>query len=241
MLNTKPASPAHELMSGDVVQSMVHDLRTPITVIKGNLQLLLSGLVGQMTDEQMLLLQRSVGPLEELILMTENLLQSNSLEKSGFTLKLEETDLDKLLKDTIEFYAAPFQQREMQIYRDGNTFGQKINVDSFWMKRVLNNLIWNAYKFTPDHGKVIVQVTPIDKGLELAIQDTGRGIPPEKCKTIFDKYVQAMPNRDMKFGTGLGLWICKRILELHGGSIRVESKEGEGSRFILTIPSSCIL
>ena len=98
-------------MSGDAVQSMVHDLRTPMTVIKGNLQLLLSGVVGRMSEEQQMLVQRSVGPLEDLILMTENLLQSTSLEKAEFSLKLEDTELDKLLSDTIDFYAVAFKQR----------------------------------------------------------------------------------------------------------------------------------
>src|ERR1700687_3360627 len=153
----KISSPVTHVMHQDAVQSVVHDLRTPMTVIKGNLQLLLSGVMGEMTEEQVMILQRSVGPLEDLILMTENLLQSATLEKNDLTLKLEDTDLDKLLSDTIDFYAVPFKQREMAIYRDGNTFGQKLRVDSFWMKRVLNNLIWNAYKFTPDRGKVVIR------------------------------------------------------------------------------------
>lgn len=229
------------MMNQDNVQSVVHDLRTPMTVIKGNLQLLLSGVMGQMTGEQLLLIQRSVGPLEDLILMTENLLQASTLEKSELTLKMEETDLDKLLSDTIDFYSASFKQREMRIFRDGNTFGTKLHMDAFWMKRVLNNLIWNAYKFTPDHGTVMIQVEHTDKGLDVSIKDSGRGIPADKLHSVFQKFIQASPAKDRKLGTGLGLWICKRVLELHGGSIRVESEEGKGSRFILSIPASCIL
>ena len=227
-------------MHQETVLSVIHDLRTPMTVIKGNLQLLMSGVMGQMTEEQRMLIQRSVGPLEDLILMTENLLQSAALEKSELTLKREDVDLDKLLSDTIDFYSIPFKQREMQIFRDGNTFGQRLRVDLFWMKRVLSNLIWNAYKFTPDHGKVVIQVFQRGAGLDLIIEDNGRGIPAEKLTRVFEKFVQASPN-DRKSGTGLGLWICKHVLELHGGSIRVESQEGKGSRFILTIPSTCIL
>ena|SRR5258706_8008153 len=240
MLRANQTSTSGDLMNQESVQSMVHDFRTPITVIKGNLQLLLSGVMGHMSEEQLMLIQRSVGPLEDLILMTENLLQSATLEKSELTLKLEEADLDKLLSDTIDFYAVPFKQREMMIYRDGNSFGQKLRVDTFWMKRVLNNLIWNAYKFTPDHGKVVIQVRHHNAGIDLVIEDSGRGIPADKLKNIFEKFTQASPS-DRKLGSGLGLWICKRVLELHGGSIRVESEEGHGSRFILTIPSSCIL
>lgn len=229
------------MMNQETVQSVVHDLRTPITVIKGNLQILLSGVMGQMTDEQLMLIQRSVGPLEELILLTENLLQAATLDQTEIKLKKDETDLDKLLSDTIDFYSVPFKQREMQIFRNGNTFGAKIHVDPFWMKRVLSNLIWNAYKFTPDHGQVAIEVERTAQGLEITVADTGRGIPAEKIAAIFDKFTQVTPNKDRKLGSGLGLWICKRVLELHGGSIRVESKEGDGSRFILTLPDSCLL
>jgi signal transduction histidine kinase len=211
-----------------------------MTVIKGNLQLLLSGIMGQMTEEQITLIQRSVGPLEDLILMTENLLQSTALEKRELTLNLQEIDLDKLLSDTIDFYSVPFKQREMEIFRDGNTFGKRLRVDTFWMKRVLSNLIWNAYKFTPDHGRVVIQVRLRESGLDLIIEDNGRGIPADKLRYVFEKFIQASP-KDRLLGAGLGLWICKRILELHGGAIRVESEECKGSRFILSIPSSCIL
>jgi len=228
-------------MSGDAMQSIVHDLRTPITVIKGNLQLLLSGVMGQMSPDQLLLLRRSISPLEDLILMTENLLQSATLEKDDLKLKLEETDLDKLLSDTIDFYSIPFKQREMEIRWDGNTFGTKLRVDVFWMKRVLNNLIWNAYKFTPDHGKVLIYARLNGKGLDLVVEDNGRGIPALKLHSVFEKFTQASPMTDRKLGSGLGLWICKRVLEMHGGSIRVESDEGKGSRFILSFPSSCVL
>jgi signal transduction histidine kinase len=228
-------------MTQDAVQSMVHDLRTPITVIKGNLQLLLSGVMGEMSQEQLTLIQRSVAPLEDIILMAENLLQSACLEKSELPLKFEETDLDKMLSDAIDFYAIPFKQREMAIYRDGNSLGIKLRIDAFWIKRVLNNLIWNAYKFTPDQGTVKVYVEHAPEGLNIVVQDNGRGIPKEKLATIFEKFTQASPQKDCRLGSGLGLWICKRVLELHGGSIRVDSEEGKGSRFILSIPASCIL
>ena len=228
-------------MQQDDVQSVVHDLRSPMTVIKGNLQLLLSGVMGQMTQEQLMLIQRSVGPLEDLIMLTENLLQSTALDKSDLEITLEETDIDKLIQETIDFYAPTFRQRAMELFRDGNTFGLKVKMDSFWMKRVLNNLIWNAYKFTPDQGQVSVRLERLGDGLEMAIEDTGRGISTEKITGLFQKFHQASPLKDRKIGTGLGLWICKRVLELHGGSIRVESEEGQGTRFILYFPPRCIL
>src|SRR6266700_5411722 len=104
--NALSLSPVGNMMKQDAVQSVVHDLRSPMTVIQGNLQLLLSGVMGQMTDEQLMLIQRSVDPLEDLILLTENLLQSATLEQKDLTIHQEETDLDKLLSDTIDFYSA---------------------------------------------------------------------------------------------------------------------------------------
>lgn len=234
-------SPLFEILKQETLQSVVHDLRTPMTVIKGYLQILLSGTMGQMPQEQKQLLERSVGPLEDLIKMTENLLQFSLLEKDSPDIQFVETDLDHLLAETIEFYQLPFKQREMQIYREGNTLGMKLFVDPFWTKRVLHNLIWNAYKFTPDQGKVTIHVRHQQKNLDIIVQDTGRGIPADKVDAIFEKFEQGSPTEDRKIGTGLGLWICKRVMELHGGSIRAESSEGHGSRFILSLPVSRVL
>lgn len=223
------------------MQTVVHDLRTPITVVKGYLELLMSGAMGSLPSEQMMVLQRSVGPLQEMMLLTENLLQASSLGQEDVTLMPAPTDLDHMLSETIEFYQLPFAQRKMQIYREGNTLGMTLKVDSFWVRRVLNNLIWNAYKFTPDGGKVLLHVRHSkNDGIEIIVEDTGRGIPQEKIATIFDKYEQAQ-SKDRKIGTGLGLWICKRVMELHGGSIRAESDAGSGSRFVLSFPAGAVL
>jgi two-component system NtrC family sensor kinase len=233
--------PQLNAMQNDMVQSMVHDLRTPMTVIKGYLQLLINGTMGEMRSEQIALLQRSVGPLEDLILLTDNLLQSVSLQKSQVELRLTPVDLDGLLAETIEFYQLPFQQRGMTIFRDGNTLGEKVLVDAFWFKRVLHNLVWNAYKFTPDNGQVTFHVMHKNNGLEISLQDNGRGIPEHQIDSIFNKFEQSAPEKDRKMGSGLGLWICRRVIELHGGRIYVQSHEGEGSRFSLWIPSGKIL
>jgi len=225
-----------DVMKDDMMQSVVHDLRTPITVIKGYLQLLLSGMMGEMSAEQADVLKRSVGPLEDLILMTDNLLQSMNLENGQIKLNREKTDLDKLISDALDFYQLPFQQRRMRLYRDGNTLGQTINVDPFWMKRVLQNLIWNAFKFTPDGGRVFIQVELADHGISISVNDSGRGIPADKLTHIFEKFAQASPEHDAKIGSGLGLWICNRVIELHGGKLSLTSKVGQGTRFTITLP-----
>jgi len=240
MQSSFPMNPTADLMKQEMLQTMVHDLRAPITVIKGNLLILLSGMMGQMSAEQKMLLERSVGPLEEMIQLTDNLLQASKLDQENVSLQRSRTDLDRLLTDTIEFYELPFRQRHMQIFRDGNTLGVQMNVDAFWIKRVLHNLIWNAFKYTPDSGQVALKVNHRGQGLELVIEDTGCGIPAGKLRAIFEKFGQAN-SKDRTTGTGLGLWISKKVLELHGGEIRCESQPGKGSRFILYFPPNCIL
>ena len=233
--------PLFNVMQNEMMQSVVHDLRTPITVIKGYLQLLIRGGMGDVPSDQLRLLQRSVGPLEDLILLTDNLLQSINLQKEQVPMKLVPTDVDQLLAETIEFYQLPFQQRGMRVFRDGNTLGAKVLVDVFWFKRVLHNLVWNAYKFTPDGGQVSFEVCHRDGGLEINVRDTGHGIPADRLQLIFNKFEQASPENDSKVGTGLGLWICKRIMQLHGGRISVHSVEGQGSCFSLWLPPDKVL
>ncbi len=232
-------NPQIDIFQHDSLQSVVHDLRTPMTVIKGYLQLLLAGIAGPMTEEQKKFLERSVAPLEELILMTDNLMQSINLEKSEFQLNPAVVNIDDMITDIINFYEMSFQQRHMTLTHEGHPSHAYLRTDAFWLKRVLHNLIWNAYKYTPDGGSVKVQVHPNDDGLAISIQDTGLGIPSDKLQDIFQKFKQARPS-DNKLGTGLGLWISKRVMELHGGRIRVDSAPGQGSRFTLWFPPSTV-
>src|SRR5207244_3312078 len=145
-----------------------------------------------------------------------------------------------LLAETVEFYQLPFQQRRMRIFRNGNTLGQRVFVDASWFKRALHNLIWNAYKFTSDKGQVTLEVHPLDGGLEVVVQDSGRGIPADRLESIFKKSEQVVPEKDGKIGARLGLLICKPIIGLHGGRILVQSTEGRGSRFSLLFPADKI-
>jgi len=165
MIQEQGMNPIVGLSKQELMLSVVHDLRTPMTVIKGYLQILLSGVMGELSADQMKLIRRSIGPLEDLILLTENLLQSVTLQQKVVPLKLVEIDLDQLLAETVDFYQIPFQQRGMQIYREGNTMGVRVRVDVFWFKRLMHNLIWNAFKFTPDQGQVSLHVEYKDGGL----------------------------------------------------------------------------
>jgi Amt family ammonium transporter len=149
--------------------------------------------------------------------------------------------LDALLQETIDFYGIAFKQRGMHFQRDGNTMGLTLRVDPYWLRRVLHNLIWNAYKFTPDRGSVSLQVDRNGAGVEISVQDTGSGVSEEDLVRIFNKFEQGGTEKDKERGHGLGLWICKKIVELHGGRIRAESSFGQGSRFCIILPAGAII
>jgi len=236
MIETRLQASIGEVLRQETVQSMVHDMRAPMTVLKGYLNILLSGMVGDMKEEQRRLVQQSVGPLEELILLTDNLLQAASLEERSIALTRIGTDLDLLLADVVEFYRLPFEQRKMTLSRDTDARGLTLTIDPFWIKRVLHNLVWNAYKFTPDGGDVVLRVSGTGAIVEIAVEDSGRGVPADKRPILFDKFSQCA-TKDRKFGAGLGLWICRQIMELHGGAIRVENPARGGSRFVLSFPA----
>jgi signal transduction histidine kinase len=111
-----------------------------------------------------------------------------------------------------------------------------INADERKMKQILLNLLSNAVKFTPDGGRISVVAGPIDGGVEVSVSDTGIGIAAEDCATVFEEFRQVGQQSDAKAeGTGLGLALAKKFVELHGGNIGVTSEVGKGSKFTFTL------
>jgi signal transduction histidine kinase len=115
----------------------------------------------------------------------------------------------------------------------------KIKCDPELIERVFTNLIGNALKFTPENGSVTVKLKELPESIECSVVDTGEGIPPEYVEKIFDKFQQVAGQR--RGGTGLGLTICRHLVEAHRGRVWAESKLGEGSRFIFIIPKNLTL
>ena len=171
------------LMQNDVVQSVVHDMRTPMTIIKGYLHLLLSGGMGEMRSDQMELIQRSVGPLEDLICSPITCCSPGSFCKIiSVELHLAPVTSIACSKRQSNFIACSFEQRHMRIYRNGNTLGQTILVDAFWFKRILHNLVGTLSSSLRIGGEVSFEVGDKNNGLEISVQDTGRGIPPGEAQ-----------------------------------------------------------
>ncbi len=117
------------------------------------------------------------------------------------------------------------------------TFEVRADVDAMRLEQVVNNLVENAIKFTPEGGRVVVEIADGGEEIEVGVSDTGRGIPEGEREKVFQRFNQVEREEGAGAkGTGLGLTIAKQLVEMHGGRIWVESEEGRGSRFALTLP-----
>jgi PAS domain S-box-containing protein len=227
---------AHGVKS-DFVASMSHELRTPLNVIIGYADLLADHMFGDLGPEQAETVRRISEQGRELLEMVNTTLDLSRLDSGRVPLALEEVDLVGLLAE-IELEAQlvpknPALAVSWQVAADL----APLWTDPLKLKVIVKNLLLNALKFT-DEGSVIVSAATRDDGVEIAVDDTGIGIAPELVTVIFDAFRQAdHPGGRSRGGVGLGLHIVRRLLEMLGGTIAVESEVGRGSTFRVWVPS----
>jgi signal transduction histidine kinase len=219
----------------DFVNMISHDLKTPLTSIVGNLALVSADAFGPLSERGKHIVSTSEKQAARLVSLINDLLLLEKIEAGGFELHLTKTELSDIVSEAIDAVSQTANQRSITIETQ-NTEAQ-IVADAMRLEQVLINLLSNAIKFSPDHSviKVLVEETP--EALEVKVVDQGRGVPAAHRKDIFEKFkqVEASDSRE-KGGTGLGLPICKLIIEKHGGTIGVDSEEGKGSTFWFRIP-----
>ncbi|MFA6091541.1 MAG: ATP-binding protein [Elusimicrobiota bacterium] len=226
-----------ERVQNDYMHFIVHDLKTPLTTIDGFLQVLrLKGVLGEKEARCTSMIEYAVRQMQSLI---ADILDSARIETGVLQLRTENVDPTALLACVRESHAITAQLRQVelayQILPPAAT--RPLRCDRPLMERVLLNLTGNALKFVPPGGHVTLSVQPVDEGFEFAIQDDGPGIPKEQQTQLFSKFKQAEAGKKVKMSFGLGLSICKTVVELHGGRIWVESEPGKGTRFVFRIPA----
>ena len=216
-----------------------HELRTPMSSIKGYVQMLLKGLLGEITEEQkrgLNVVLRNVDRLDHLI---QDILDVSRLESGSMKFIPEETDIKKMIKETIETMQSNADQKNITINSEIAEIPQTLIIDRQRIKQVIINLINNAIKFSPDGSVINIRVRQDNDMILFEIEDFGRGIPKNKQNKIFDTFYQVDSGMDRKFGgAGLGLAISRGIILSHGGKIWVDStgKSGEGSIFKFSLP-----
>jgi signal transduction histidine kinase len=224
-------------LKSNFISNISHELRTPLTHIKGYLELLSDGELGELQDSQLHAIQvalRSSSRLEKLI---EDLLQFSLAVRGELSLKLDEIDFCVLLQKYMDLYRPKAVAKNIHFEFHLPECPMYVNIDVEKMEWVLDQLLDNAIKFTPSDGFVWV-AAEISEGLvTISINDSGIGIPDEKIGEIFQLFHQLDGSNTRRFqGTGLGLAFVHRILDAHGSQITVQSEVGKGSRFQFSFP-----
>ncbi|MCX5707562.1 MAG: ATP-binding protein [Candidatus Omnitrophica bacterium] len=239
MLNDITKQKEIERLKAQFMANVSHELRTPLVAIEKSVALILSKSTGDISPTQNEFLSIAERNLKRLTLLINDLLDLSKLEARKAIINPEETDLDKLIADSVESLNNWAVTKSIKLSRSVSPDLPRPQVDPNKIIQVLNNLIGNAIKFTPENGSITVEAVheKVEGVVKVTVKDTGVGIPPEDLGKIFEKFYQAgkKDNNDVK-GTGIGLAIVREIVELHKGKVWAESEKGLGSRFIFTLP-----
>ncbi|MEK7849764.1 MAG: ATP-binding protein [Candidatus Omnitrophota bacterium] len=225
-------------LKSQFVSTVSHELRTPIVATQKALAVMMDKAAGPLTEDQARFLDianRNLGRLSSLI---NDILDFSKLEAGKMKIELVETSIGKVVEEACEGLVSWANSKDIRLIKNiqDNNIPQ-LKADPNRIIQILNNLIGNALKFTPKGGSVTVEVVSSDGGVRVSVQDTGMGIPKEDLNRVFEKFLQLGERRQTDVsGTGLGLSIAKDIVELHGGKIWAESEQGQGAKFIFTLP-----
>jgi signal transduction histidine kinase len=214
-----------------------HDLRSPLTVISGVISFFTSGRLGELSPEQNNMVAMMERNTQSLIELVNDLLDASKLESGTMRLDVTSIDLRGLLEELHEAMEPLAREKEITLEEKLAAALPPVEADRTKFRRILVNLLSNALKFTPKHGRVEVRAELEGERVRLTVADTGVGIAPEDVERLFDKYEQARSRATRgEKGTGLGLYITRQLVELHGGEIEVQSELGRGSTFSFTLP-----
>jgi len=225
-------------MKSNLLANVSHELQTPLVLIKGYTEMILKRKIGPLTLEQEKGLSVALKNIDRLVEMIDNLLDFSRMERGESPLDVEEFPLWQVIDEVVELIREKIRSRDLSLTTEYETDELMVRADRGKISQVFINLLTNAIKFNREGGRVGVRVTGGEPGtLNVEVRDTGIGIPAEEQDKIFERFYQvdSSPHRRAE-GTGIGLSIVRDILALHGCSIRVESREGEGSRFLFTLP-----
>jgi len=218
-----------EQLNKGFLSTVSHELRTPLTSIRGSLGLLASGAAGPLSDHVIEVVALAERNAIRLMALIEDILDLERLETGKVELQMTRVPIASILRRAIESLAA-FSAQGVSV--EAPTVSSSIDGDADRIVQVLVNLLSNAVKFSAPGGVVTIAVTADGKWTEFRVIDHGRGVPAAHQRAIFERFRQVDPSDAReKGGAGLGLAICKSIVEQHGGTIGVESEEGAGSAF----------
>lgn len=217
------------------IATLTHDLKTPVGAQIRALNLILNEKFGPLNDNLRDILTEIQHSCKFMQHMTDNLLTKYKSQNGQLVIVKEPVFIQDIIQRTYRHLKFILEEKNQKLNIEYLTDIQEISLDECEIERVLNNLVINASEFTPENGSITIRVENIKDFIKVSVIDTGWGIPKEEIKTIFNEYYSSA-KKFRKVGYGLGLYICKQIIEGHHGRIYAKSEEGKGSEFIFTLP-----
>jgi signal transduction histidine kinase len=220
----------------EFLANMSHELRTPLNAVIGFSEVLLQQIAGTVNAKQAEYLQDIRASGRHLLALINDILDLSKVEAGRMELQLGELSLPTVLGDGVTMVRERANEHHITISLDVDPSLGSVVADERKLKQVVANLLSNAVKFTPDGGRIAVHAARADGEVKVAVEDSGVGIAPNDQARIFEEFEQTEHGREAAEGTGLGLTLSKKIIELHGGRIWVDSEVGHGSTFTFALP-----
>lgn len=226
-------------MKSDFVSMVSHEIRSPMNSLLAQMNILLDGLAGDVTEKQREILERASGKISSLNNLVSELLDIARIESGMMTSEKEDIKILHLLKEQIKFHESEAANKKINIILDSPAELPSIMANLQSIEEVISNLITNAIKYSPDGGSITLKASVENDYFTLHVKDTGFGIPEEDLDKIFTKFHRVKDeNTRTIHGTGLGLAIVKSIIESHHGRVSVVSCLGGGTTFTVVLPLS---
>jgi signal transduction histidine kinase len=223
----------------EFVAMLAHDLRTPIFGCQRIMSLMIDGSLGALTDRQIDLLSKISDSNQSMLLMISNVLDSYRCEAGAESLICTELDVHSLVSACLVELAPLAQKNDITlVHKVSKT--KKVLADQIAMRRVICNLVSNAVKFTPARGSIEITVLERDSRAILQVRDTGFGMSPEEMTNLFQRFWQAKGQYRSR-GLGLGLYLCRHLVEAQSGTISCQSEAGKGTTFEVSLRRQCRL
>ena len=239
-VTTRPIVAAEKLekLRADFTAMVIHDLRSPLTALLSAVAILQDGLAGPLSKEQKEWLAKIDTGSRNLLNLVNGFLDLSKLEEGRVELVREEVDLKKLIQDSLDHYSILAKDKKISLKCRVDPDLSLVSADPRRLDQIFANLLSNAIKFTEEGGEIEVGAGQANgAGITVWVKDSGVGIHPEELGQLFQKYRQTESGKiSQEKGTGLGLVICKMIIEAHGGKIWVESQAGKGTTFFFSLP-----
>jgi signal transduction histidine kinase/FixJ family two-component response regulator len=224
-------------LKSEFVAVVSHEIRTPLTSVKGAIELLSDDRYFHNNEQQAKLLTIGHANAERLLVLINDILDFSKLESESMPMNIERQRLEPVVQQAAHHMRTMLEERHLQLELQLAPDLPDLMLDSIRLAQVLTNLLSNAAKFSPPQARIEIMAEPLDGVVRIGVRDHGEGIAPADLPKLFRKFSQVDSSATRKAGgTGLGLVICKGIIEKHGGKIWVESTPGLGSTFYFTLP-----